>query len=267
MSGDNSSDRVLVDIHGGIATLTLNRPASSNSLDAEMLRALHEAVLACHGNSKVRVVVLKGAGANFCAGGDVKVFLSKGQELPDYVRVVGSYLDLAMSALIHLKAPVVSAVQGFAAGGGGIGLVCSSDFVVAGEGTRFLSGATRVGMAPDAGTTVSLSRIIGFRRAMEFFLLNSVMGAPEALSIGLVNRVVPDDRIEDEAMAIAERLAVASPLGTAAAKRLMWNGLGMGVDAALREESRTVAQLCASEDVLEGLAATIEKRKPNFTGR
>lgn len=264
---DPSSPHVLTDVQDGIAVLTLNRPDSSNSLDADMLQALHAEVLACHGNKKVRVVLLKGAGANFCAGGDVKVFLSKQGDLQDYVRLVGSYLDMAMSALIHLKAPVVSAVQGFAAGGGGIGLVCSSDIVVAGEGTRFLSGATRVGMAPDAGTSVSLSRIIGFRRAMEFVLLNPVMASDEAQRAGLVNRVVADDQIEAEAMSIATKLAASAPLATASAKRLMWAGLGSGIDAAMREESRTVAQLCSSSDVLEGLAAVVEKRKPLFEGR
>lgn len=271
MSDDGISpegDRVLLDIQDdGVARITLNRPGSSNSLDLEMLRDLHQAVLACHGDKRVRAVLLTGAGKNFCAGGDVKVFASKGLDLPDYVRIVGSYLDIAMSALIHLKAPVVTAVQGFAAGGGGMGLVCSTDIVVVGESTRFLAGATRVGMAPDAGVSVSLSRLIGFRKAMEFVLLNPVMDATEALALGLVNRVVPDDQIEAEALKIARTLAAGAPASLASAKRLMWNGLGIGIDAGMREESRVVAALSGTADVREGLAAVIERRPPVFTGQ
>ena len=135
----------------GIARLRLNRPEASNGLNVEILKALHAAILKCHGDASVRVVLLSGEGRNFCAGGDIHTFESKGADLPQYLREATAWLQLATSALIQLRVPVVTAVQGFAAGGGGLGLVCASDIVVAAESAKFFSGAVRVGMAPDGG--------------------------------------------------------------------------------------------------------------------
>jgi 2-(1,2-epoxy-1,2-dihydrophenyl)acetyl-CoA isomerase len=250
----------------GVAAIRLNRPAASNGLDNDLLRCLHEIIMQCHGDKRVRAVLLTGAGKNFCSGGDVHAFLSKGAELPYYIRQATAHLQVAVSALIHLNVPVLTAVQGYAAGGGGLGLVCCSDLVIAGENAKFLAGATRVGMAPDAGLSVTLPRIIGFRKAMEFLLRNQPIGAAEALAMGLVNRVVPDAELADAALAWAQELAAGAPQAQAATKRLLWAGLGLGVDAAMPEESRTVAALSGTADSREGLAAVIEKRAPNFSG-
>jgi 2-(1,2-epoxy-1,2-dihydrophenyl)acetyl-CoA isomerase len=251
----------------GVAHLRLSRPESANGLDVELLRALHEAVLRVHGDGRVRAVLLTGEGKNFCAGGDVHTFLSKGEALPDYIRVATSLLQLAASALIRLNPPVVAAVQGFAAGGGGMGLVCSSDFVVAGESTRFLAGATRVAMVPDAGVSVTLTQLVGFRRAMEILMLNPVITAAEAKDMGLVTRVVADDKLLDEAWALARQLAAGAPAALANTKRLLWSGIGQGVEAAMPEENHTQAVLSGMADAREGLAAVIEKRAPRFMGR
>lgn len=122
----------------GIAALRLNRPNASNGLNVELLKALHEAILRCHADAAVRVVLLSGEGRNFCAGGDIHTFESKGSELPQYLREATAWLQLATSALIQLRVPVVTAVRGFAAGGGGLGLVCASDIVVAAESRKIL---------------------------------------------------------------------------------------------------------------------------------
>ncbi len=116
-----------------------------------------------------------------------------------------------MQALMRLDAPVIAAVQGYATGGGGFGMICAVDIVVAGENAKFLAGATKVGMAPDAGTTATLPAIVGERRAMEILMLNPTMTANEAKDLGIVNRVVADDAILDEAMAIARELAGGPP--------------------------------------------------------
>jgi 2-(1,2-epoxy-1,2-dihydrophenyl)acetyl-CoA isomerase len=168
---------------------------------------------------------------------------------------------------MRLNAPVVTAVQGFAAGGGGMGLVCSSDMVVASESSKFLAGATRVAMVPDAGVSVTLTQLVGLRKAMEILMLNPTISAAEALAMGLITRVVPDDRLQDEAMALACQLAAGAPAALAGTKRLLWNGLGLGVEACMPEENHAQAQLAGMADALEGLAAVIEKRAPKFTGR
>ena len=251
----------------GVAHLRMNRPATSNSLDVQSLSELREAVLGLHGEPRLRAVLLTGAGAHFCGGGDVKVFLDKGPDLPAYIRVATSLLSTVAAALIRLPAPVVAAVQGFAAGGGGMGLVCCSDFVVAGRSSKFLTGATRVGMVPDAGVTATLTRLIGFRRAMEIVMLNPVLTAQEALDYGLINRVVEDAALEAEALDLARRLAAGPPTALAAAKRLMWNGMAQGVETVMPEENAAQAQLAGTEDALEGLRAVIERRIPRFPGR
>lgn len=251
----------------GVAHIRLNRPDASNGLNMELLKALHEVVMQVHGDGRVRAVLLTGEGKNFCAGGDVHTFLSKGEALPDYIRMATSYLQMVASLFMRLNAPVVTAVQGFAAGGGGMGLVCCSDLVVAGESSKFLTGATRVAMVPDAGVSVTLTQLVGLRKAMEILLLNPVISAAQALDMGLINRVVPDDRIIDEALSLARQLAAGAPAALAATKRLVWNGIGQSVESAMPEENSTQAQLSGMKDALEGLAAVIEKRPPKFTGR
>ncbi len=262
------SGPVLLELHAdGVAHIKLNRPEAANGLNVELLKALHAVIMEIHGDKRVRAVLLTGEGKNFCAGGDVHTFLSKGEDLPHYIRVATGYLQLAAAGLIRLNPPVVTMVQGYAAGGGGIGLVCSSDFVVAGESARFLTGATRVGMVPDAGSSVMLTQLVGPRRAMELLMLNPVVTATEAREMGLITRMVPDASLQDEAWSLVRQLAAGAPRALAATKRLLWNGIGMGVEAAMPEENNTQAVLCGTQDALEGLAAVIEKRAPRFTGR
>lgn len=251
----------------GIAHVRLNRPDAANGMNLELLRALHDVLMQCHADPRVKVVILSGEGKNFCAGGDVRAFAAQGEDLPQYLRQATAYLQIAASALMRLDAPVIASVHGFAAGGGGLGLVCSSDLVVATESSKFMAGATRAGMAPDAGVSVSLSRIVGFRRAMEILLTNRVVEAREAFALGLVNRVVPDGELYAASLGYARELARGAPQALAATKRLLWNGIGLSVEAALPEEARTVSDLSATVDVKEGLAAVIERRPARFSGR
>lgn len=261
------SGPVLLDLDSdGVARLRLNRPEASNGMNVEFLRALHEAILRCHGEPSVRAVILSGEGPHFCAGGNVRTFASKGEALPTYLREATAWLQLAVSALTQLSAPVIAAVHGFAAGGGGFGLVCASDFVVAAASAKFMSGAVRVGMAPDAGVSVTLTQLVGLRKAMEILLTNPTLTAAVALDIGLLTKVVPDDALHDEALALARTLAACAPQAVGATKRLVWNGVGAALETRLPEEARTVSELSGTADAREGLAAVIERRPPKFTG-
>jgi 2-(1,2-epoxy-1,2-dihydrophenyl)acetyl-CoA isomerase len=259
---------VLLDLaEGGIGHLRLNRPEAANGMSVPFLRALYDALMRCHGEPRLRVLLLSGEGANFCAGGDVKDFASKGESLPDYLREATSWLQISITALMRLSAPTVAVVHGYAAGGGGFGLVCAADLVVAGESARFLPGATRAGMAPDAGVSVTLPRLVGLRRAMELVLTNPTLTAVEAHELGLVTRVVPDAELHERATELARQLAAGAPLALAASKRLLWDGVGRSVESALPDEARTVSELSGTADAREGLAAVIERRPPVFTGR
>jgi 2-(1,2-epoxy-1,2-dihydrophenyl)acetyl-CoA isomerase len=161
----------------------------------------------------------------------------------------------------------VTVVQGWATGGGGFGLVCASDLVLAGASTRFMLGATRVGMAPDAGLSVTLPRLVGHRRALDIALTNPVIDAARALELGIVSRVVPDAALFDEGAKLAGELATGPTRALAATKRLLWSGLGRAVEACLPDEARTVAELSGTADAREGLTAVIERRTARFTGR
>jgi 2-(1,2-epoxy-1,2-dihydrophenyl)acetyl-CoA isomerase len=258
---------VLLRIADGVAHLRLNRPDASNGMNVELLKALGDAIMVCHGEPDIRAVLLTGEGKNFCAGGDVHDFASKGEKLPDYLRQATAYLQNAVAGLIRLEAPVVTSVQGFAAGGGGFGLVCASDMVVAGASAKFLAGATRVGMAPDAGVSVTLPRLVGLRKATAILLTNPIITAAEALELGIINRVVPDAELADSSLKLARELAAGAPKALAATKRLLWSGIGTSVEQCLPEEARTVSELSGMADAREGLAAVIERRKPTFTGR
>lgn len=258
---------VLLRIADGIAHLKLNRPDAANGMNIDLLKALGDALMACHGAPDVRVVLLSGAGKNFCAGGDVHDFASKGEQLPDYLRQATAYLQMAVASMIRLDAPVIASVHGFAAGGGGFGLVCAADMVIAGASSKFLAGATRVGMAPDAGVSVTLPRLVGLRKATQILLTNPIISAAEALELGIVTSVVPDAELADASMKLAQELAAGAPKALAATKRLLWSGIGSSVEQCLPEEARTVSELSGTSDAREGLAAVIARRKPTFTGR
>jgi len=259
---------VLLDVDGaGVARLQLNRPDASNGLDVDTLKALHDAILRCHADPRVRVVRLSGAGRHFCAGGDVKTFESKGADLPDYLREATAWLQLATAALIQLKAPVITSVQGFAAGGGGLGLVCASDIVVAARSAKFFSGAVRVGMAPDGGSSVTLTQLVGLRHALRILLTNPTLTADEAADIGLITEVVDDELLGERADELAGQLVALPAQALSSTKRLVWSGLGAPVEARLAEEARTVSELSGTADALEGLRAVMERRTPRFTGK
>lgn len=258
---------VTLHVDDGIARLRLNRPEASNGLNVELLKALHEAILACHADPLARVVILTGEGRNFCAGGDVKTFESKGADLPDYLREATAWLQLATAALIQLRVPVVTAVQGFAAGGGGLGLVCASDIVVAARSAKFFSGAVRVGMAPDGGSSVTLTQLVGLRQALRILLTNPTLGAAEAQAIGLITEVVDDEMLSARAEELAAQLAALPTQALSATKRLVWSGVGQSVEQRLAEEARTVSELSGTPDALEGLRAVIERRPPKFGRR
>lgn len=264
MTTSVESPVVLQTSDNGIARLRLNRPWAANGLTVELLKALHEALLSCHADPAVRVVLLSGDGKNFCAGGDVKTFEAKGAALPDYLREATAWLQLTTAALIQLRVPVVTAVQGFAAGGGGLGLVCASDLVVAARTAKFFSGAVRVGMAPDGGSSVTLTQLVGLRQALRILLTNPTVTAEEAADIGLVTEVVDDDELTPRAEELAAQLASLPVQALSATKRLVWSGVGQAVEQRLAEEARTVSELSAAPDALEGLRAVIERRPPRF---
>src|SRR5438094_6798225 len=212
-----------LDVRDGVAHLTLNRPDAANGIDLQLAQELLAASLLVVGDPTVRAVLLRGAGARFCGGGDVKSFAAQ-DDLPAHLREVTTHLHAAVGQLVRGDAPVVTAVQGSAAGAG-LGLVAASDLVVAGESAKFVMAYTGIGLTPDGSSSGFLPRLVGLRRAVELTITNRVLSAAEAKEWGLITEVVPDDQLTAEAEALAARLAAGAPQALAAAKRLLHTSL------------------------------------------
>ncbi len=260
------TEPVELEIVAGIARLTLNRPDASNAISLDLAESLAEATNELVVADDVRVVLLRGAGPRFCAGGDVKAFAATGDALGEHLGAVLDPLHRAVSDLAELDAPVVAAVNGSAAGAG-FSLVLGADLVIAGASTRFVLAYTGIGLVPDGGSTWYLTRLVGLRRATELALTNRVLTAEEALAWGLVTRVVPDDTVDAEAEALVAQLATGPTEAFAETKRLLRRSLQASLPDQLGDEAIAMVRAGSSSDGQEGVRAFVEKRAPQFEGR
>jgi 2-(1,2-epoxy-1,2-dihydrophenyl)acetyl-CoA isomerase len=265
MGGLMAYETIDLEVRDGIAYLTLQRPDAANSITVELARDLMQATLACDENPAVRAVLLAGAGRMFCGGGDLKTFAGQGAALPHYLKEVTTYLHAAVSRLTRMDAPVIAAVQGSAAGAG-MSLACAADLVVAAASAKFTMAYTRAGLTPDGSSTYFLSRIAGLRRALELAITSRVLSADEALALGIVTRVVPDDRLADEAQALAAALASGATRALGATKRLLHAGWTGTLETQMELETRAIADIARTADAQEGIAAFVAKRPPKFRG-
>jgi 2-(1,2-epoxy-1,2-dihydrophenyl)acetyl-CoA isomerase len=253
---------VLVEVRDGVATVTLNNAAGANALTLSMGRDLLEAALRVEGDPAVRAVVVTGAGKHFCFGGDLQGMAQQGTAVGGYLNELTTNIHAAISCFTRMKAPVIAAVNGTAAGGG-VGLVCMTDLALAGSSSKFRLAYTGVALAPDCATSFLLPRIIGRRRAFELFLTNRTLSADEALGWGLVNQVVDDAEVLPQALALAARFAAGPTESYAAVKRLM-EATEPGLESQMALEGRAIAAQALHPQGQEGVAAFLGKRKPNF---
>ena len=253
---------VLVEVADGVATVTLNRADAANALGMAMGRDLLEAALRCEADPQVRAVVLTGAGKHFCFGGDLRGMAEQGEAVGGYLNELTTYIHSAISAFTRMRAPVIAAVNGTAAGGG-VGLVCMTDLAIAGRSSRFSLAYTGVGLAPDCGTSFLLPYIVGRRRALELLLTNRTLTADEALAWGLVNQVVEDAEVLPQAQALAARFASGPTDSYGAVKRLMGSA-EPGFEAQMAAEGRAIAAQSLHPNGAEGVRAFLEKRRPRY---
>lgn len=257
------SDIVIVERHGPVVRVRLNRPDQSNSLDEATAAALARAAAAIDADAAVRAVVLTGSGRFFCAGGDVVAMGAFGERTRERVKALADDAHRAVSAFARMRAPLIVAVNGTAAGGG-FSIAMTGDLVIAAESARFTMAYTRAGLSPDGSSTWYLPRLIGVRRLQALLYLNPVLSAREALAQDLVHRVVPDGALQDEAMTLARQLAI-GPVGAhAACKRLLAETFANGLETQMELEGRLIAAQAASDEGQEGLAAFRERRVPRF---
>ncbi len=253
---------VLTSVEGGIGWVTVNRPAKRNALSAEVLEGLRSALSAFRDDGDVGLVAFTGAGDRaFVAGADIG-------ELRE--RTMLDALSFGMQAFCDevegYEKPTMAAVNGYALGGG-CELAMACDIRVASENARFGLPETALGILPGAGGTQRLARLVGKGRAVEMILTGRFVGAEEALSMGLVTRVVPPEGLEDAVRETAGQVLSKGPLAVRLARLAVRSGFETDQNTGLLIERLAQAVLFASEDKGEGTSAFVEKREPDFRGR
>lgn len=255
---------VLVQRDEAVVTVILNRPQARNALDLTMRQALDDALAQLADDPAVRVLVLRGAGEHFCAGGDVKLMQAARMSAAEGQARVAA-LNRAVRRLVRFRAPTIAMVDGFAVGAGS-NLAIACDLVVASTRARFGEVFARLGLIPDGGGVYLLPRRIGLARAKELAFTAEVLDAEAAARIGLVNRVVAPEALEAETRALARQIAEGPPRALSLAKALLDRSLELDLDTALEWEALAQGLLIDSADHREGLAAFFERRRPRFTG-
>jgi 2-(1,2-epoxy-1,2-dihydrophenyl)acetyl-CoA isomerase len=260
-----SYDTLLFAVADGVATITINRPDAANAMSPQCAAELADVALRCDDDPSVRAVVITGAGRMFCAGGDLAAFASAGEGSKSLLKKMAGDLHMGLSRFARMSAPVIGAVNGTAAGAG-FSLVMACDLAVAAESAVFTMAYTNAGLSPDGGSTFYMPRKIGDRRTRELMLTNRVLKAPEALTWGIVNDVVPDAEVLDRATKLAGRLAAGPTLAFGAVKNLLNGSFDQTLESQMELEARSIGEMSATADGQEGIRAFLEKRKPGFRG-
>jgi len=254
---------VLLEIHDGIATLTLNRPAALNALSRALAADLAAALYELATDDTLRVIVLRGAGERaFCTGADLKERATLDtDEKGRHTALIGAAAD----ALAAMPVPTIAAIRGYALAGG-LELALACDIRLAATDAVFGLTEVLIGIFPGAGGPVRLPRVVGPGKARELIFSGRRIDAAEAFACGLVERVVAPDELEQTALALAAQIATAAPLAVRAVKRVLDSANDLPVADALRYAETLRRPLDATRDYTEGLAAFAERRKPHFTG-
>ncbi len=254
-------DNIIVERHDGAGLIRLNRPEALNALNTALMAELAGALADFGGDDAIGCVVLTGGEKAFAAGADIREMAQlafPGVYTRDFLA--------GWEALTRCRKPVIAAVSGFALGGGcELAMMC--DFIIASETAKFGQPEIRLGIIPGAGGTQRLVRAIGKAKAMDMILTGRTMGAAEAAAAGLVARVVPAEKLLEEALAAARTIAGFGQVATMAAKEAVNAAFETPLNEGLRLERRLFQALFATEDRREGMAAFLEKRKPRFRGR
>ncbi|MBB52847.1 MAG: enoyl-CoA hydratase [Magnetovibrio sp.] len=268
----STSSSILVDVEGSVCKVVMNRPKSLNALNLELMDTMASVMRDISNDDSIRCVVLSGAGDHFMAGGDIKHFGTRLGEVSDrtaFRHEIEAMINGFHETVFYMRAmpkPIIASVRG-AVAGAGVSIMLACDMVVATESSFYTLAYCNLGTSPDGGSTFSLPRATGMKRAMEIALLGDRFDAATAERWGLVNRVVSDCELDSEAEALAARLAAGPTYAYARTKALMNESLSNTLHQQLNAESAAFADCAVTDDFNEGVTAFNAKRRPKFTGK
>lgn len=255
-----TSEAATLAVDGPVATLTLNRPSSYNALNPDMARSLRAHAAAVEARAELRVMLIRGAGPGFCAGGDIGAFGAQGDDLAPFLAAMLEDVHAFLEIVGRMPQVVVTAVHGVAAGAG-LSITSMGDLCVATEDASFVPSYLKLGVSPDCGGTVGTVRVAGVRGALELYLLHDRLTAREAQGIGLVNVVVPAAELDVELARIAKRVCGLPQQAVATTKRLIRQASTTPLMEQLEAEGQGLIGCTRTEDFRRGLAAFL-KREP-----
>lgn len=256
-------DSILFNKVGAVACITLNRPDKYNSFNRALALELQQALDRCRLETDIRAVLLTGAGKAFCAGQDLAEVLTLDDNGLSVILL--EQLNPVVEKIRQLQKPVVCAVNGVAAGAGAnIALGC--DITLAAESASFIQAFSKIGLIPDSGGTYLLPRLIGLQRATALMMLGDKLSASEAAAMGMIYQVCPDDTLQTQALALAERLANMPTRALALTKQALQLSLSNDLTAQLAVEEQLQSIAGRTADYKEGVQAFVEKRSPIFKG-
>lgn len=257
------NDPILTQRHGNILQITLNRPGVYNALNLEMMKRLAEDLASAAADPSIQGVLLTGEGKAFCAGGDLKWINQQAEEAGSVLYRLAPQFHLSITEIRRMEKPVVAALNGIAAGGG-FSLALACDFRVMGQSASLRQAYTSSGLSIDGGGSFTLPRLVGLARALEIMAFDPPISSAQALEWGLVTKVVPDDQVLPEALAMLAHLAGTALHSFAWSKKLMNDSFGNTLETQLELERQGISDCAAHPDGQEGIRAFVEKRKPSF---
>jgi 2-(1,2-epoxy-1,2-dihydrophenyl)acetyl-CoA isomerase len=258
-----SEQAITLRVEAGVAWLTLSQPEKRNAVGPELAQLLHDLADRCAGDPEVRCVVLTGSGRFFCVGGDIDLFAAAGDDAEAQVLELAHSFHAGILRLATMDKPLVIAVNGPAAGAG-LSLAIFGDIVIAAQSAHFTAAYSAIGLTPDGGATWWLPRLIGMRRAQDMILTNRRVSATEALEIGLITRVVPDEELQATAAEVASAFAAGPVRAMAKCKALLLESGDATLAEHLEVEARSIAAACGGPEGREGVTAFLEKRPAVF---